>query len=156
MPTCGISRELQSFSLYVCLMLISFPLYVFLPPCHPLIIYSPSFLLTPLCLPLFPHSCPPPSSSSSCGSVGRMAWPCVPSSTDTDPTSLTTPNWERWPVLPYFPLYFQPLYWTMINAGFLCLFTFIIEALLEIFFPVNWFQLIKKNPKRQPITILHL
>lgn len=39
-------------------------------------------------------------SSSSCGSVGRTAWLCVPSSIDTDLTSLTTPNWERYPVFP--------------------------------------------------------
>lgn len=37
-------------------------------------------------------------SFSSCGSVGRTAWLCVPSSIDTDLTSLTTPNWERYPV----------------------------------------------------------
>lgn len=37
-----------------------------------------------------------------CGSVGRTAWLCVPSSTDTDLTSLTTPNWERCTILPLF------------------------------------------------------
>lgn len=107
-----------------------------------------SFFSPHASLPAAVSSLMPPSFLFFFFSVGRMAWPCVPSSTDTDPTSLTTPNWERWPILLYFPLYFQPLYWTLINAVFLCLFTFIIEALLEIFFPVNW--LLKRTQKDNP------
>lgn len=43
-------------------------------------------------LPTFVSGASPTFHSSSRGSVGRTAWLCAPSSTDTDLTSLTTPN----------------------------------------------------------------
>lgn len=88
------------FSKYLCnnLTLTLFLLPTFFPfscPLFPLII-----LLSLSNLPTFVTGASPTFHSSSRGSVGRTAWLCAPSSTDTDLTSLTTPNWERCPVLP--------------------------------------------------------
>ena len=120
-PNCGINRELQpiiflfyhvfppSFS-YLLVSLCSNLDKTTPFPATPSLFYHLLFLLflsfifffyslklrpTPFFLCLLPFSSSfssSSSSSSSRGSVGRTAWLCVPSSTDTDLTSLTTPN----------------------------------------------------------------
>lgn len=69
------------------------------------------FPLLPSCFWCF-HSFP-------CGSVGRTAWLCVLSSTDTDPTSLTTPNWGRCSV--FLPLFSSDLALFPLCTGWCCL-----------------------------------
>lgn len=54
--------------------------------------FVPPFHLWLICISFSPSFSP---YSRVCVSVGRMAWHCVPSSTDTDLTSLTTPNCAR-------------------------------------------------------------
>lgn len=96
-PNCGINSKLQPCRIRMALCSHFRPSF---PSLHPTRASLPPFLTlfcaSPRVFSLLSYLHVLSFSSSSCGSVGRMAWLCVPSSTDTDLTSSTTPNWERY------------------------------------------------------------